>query len=144
MLAWRIASRSEVSVKEKIADEFHARYLLKHYYFNGIKLFKQSLQIELAKAGRFYRYHIKVKLFHAWQVNSRDEREKSVRDELAAERHDLMRIHKKYFKEWREFPNEMRRLKAREKRLQELRSKVKEIVPDFEPPITTAASTSND
>lgn len=143
MIAWRVVARSEMSVKEKLADEFHARLLLKHYYFNGIKMFKQSLQIEMAKAGRFYRYHLKVKLFHAWREWSRDEREKSVRDELSAERHDLMRVKVKYFKEWREYPTEMRRVRARQKRLEELRNRVKEIVPDFQPP-TPSESTSKD
>lgn len=140
MIAWRIVARSEASVKEKIADEFYAKVLLKHYYFDGIKMFKQSFQIELAKAGRFYRYNIKVKLFHAWRVYSRDEKRKSIQDELRAEEHDLMRIKVKYFKEWRQFPGEMRRLKARQKRLEELRNKVKEMVPDFEPPSTSASN----
>lgn len=130
--SWKVWARLEMSVKEKIADELNRKILLKNYYFNGIKLFKQSAQIEMAKAGRFYRYNVKVKLFNAWKVYVKNERERSIHNEVLIENHNLQRIRVKYFKMWKEYPAEMRRLKARQKRIEDLRSKVKEIVPDFD------------
>ena len=32
---------------------------------------------------------------------------------------------------WKEFPNEQKRIKQRQKRLDELRSKVREMIPDY-------------
>lgn len=142
-VSWRIMARSEASVNERIADEFYAKLLLRNYYFNGVKLFKQSLQIEMAKAGRFYRYNIKLKLFNCWREYTKTEKKKSVENEAIVERHNLKRIKAKYFKEWREFPEEMKRTRARQKRLEDLRNRVKEIVPDFEPPSSINSSTKD-
>jgi hypothetical protein len=133
-VSWKISARMEASVKEKIADEFHGRLIVKNCYFNGIKLFKQSLQIEMAKASRFYRYNIKLKLFTQWKVYVKSEREKGAHNEALIEVHNRERIQRVYFGLWRAYPAEQRRLKARQKRLDDLRSKVKEMLPDFETP----------
>lgn len=132
--SWHLTIRSDVSVKEKLADEFYAKYLVKHYYFDGLKLFKQALHIEAAKANRFYRYNLKLKLFACWRTYARSERERTIANASLVEQHNVNRIKVKYFARWRRLPDEMKKLRARQKRLDELRSKVREIVPDFESP----------
>lgn len=142
-ISWKIVARTEAAVKEKIADQFYAKFLLKNYYFSGVKLFKQALAIEMAKAGRFYRYNIKLKLFQNWKVYTNSERKKSREHEHLIERHNLNRIVRKYFRVWKDYPAELRRLKAREKRLEELRNRVREFIPDFEPPQASNQSSIN-
>ena len=130
---WRSSIRVDLSIREKRADDFYNKYLLKNYYINGVKSFKQHAQIEMAKATRFYRFHIKFKLFQAWSVYTQNEKRACVEYDLLVAEHNLSRMKRSYFLIWRQFPAEARRLRARQKRLDELRNKVKEIIPDYDP-----------
>lgn len=137
---WRLNIRAELSVRERKADEFYERLLLKHAYFNGIKRFKQHMQIGLAKAARFYKFNIKLKLFKVWCVYKRNEKEKFRAYELMIVEHNILRIKINYFKIWKEYPAEMKRQKEKQKRLDELRSKVKQLIPDYENPFSPPTS----
>jgi hypothetical protein len=139
---WRSITRAELSVLEIKADNFYAKFLLKNYFYNGIKLFKQHAQIEAAKATRFYRFRIKIKLFSAWQVYTAHEKKKFASHESLVREHNLHRIRTTYFLIWKQFPAEARRLRARQKRIDELRNKVKAIIPDYDPASSTG-TTSN-
>jgi hypothetical protein len=139
---WRSITRAELSVQEKIADEFYSRFLLRNYFYNGIKRFKQHAQIEMAKATRFYRFRIKMKLFTAWHVYTLNEKKKFSSYESLVREHNLHRIQTTYFLIWKQFPAEARRMRARQKRIDELRNKVKEMIPDYDPASSTA-TTSN-
>lgn len=138
----RLNIRADLSVREKQADQFYEKLLLKHSYFNGIKQFKQFLQIETAKAGRYYRFNIKMKLFKAWKVYKTNEVLKFESYEILIKEHNLFRLRAGYFKIWKEYPAEQKRLKDRQKRLDELRNKVKQLIPDYENPNSVSASNS--
>lgn len=129
---WNILIKGSVIVKQKKADLFYQKFLLKNTFFNGLKQFKQSLLIGNAKATRFYNYNIKVKLFHNWQIYIAGEREKAKRYEILIAEHNLLRITAKYFKMFREYPDEAKKFRARQKRLDQLRNKVKELIPDYQ------------
>ncbi|CAF0821250.1 unnamed protein product [Brachionus calyciflorus] len=134
---WRTLIKASVIVKQRKADEFYNRILLKNTYFNGIKQFKQSLQICNAKAIRFYNYNIKIKLYGYWKVYVSLEKEKSRNYELMITEHNMLRIKTIYFTTWKNFPNEMKKERARQKRLDELRNKVKQLIPDYLSPDST-------
>lgn len=130
---WRYSVRSELSVKERIADDFYGKFLFRNYFQNGIKVFKQHAQIEMAKAGRFYRFNIKLKLFRTWLTYTVAEKKKYLKYDDIVREHNLSRVRKTYFTIWRQYPAEKKRTQEREKRLADLRSKVREIIPDYDP-----------
>ncbi len=136
IIEWKEIINIELERKQAIADLFNQKRVVKHCFQNGLKQFKQCIQIESAKASRFYKYHIKFKLFEAWKIYKTNEKEKFINYEILIIEHNLSRIRFKYFKIWKEFPNEQRRVKQRQKRLNELRSKVREMIPDYEGPET--------
>jgi hypothetical protein len=131
--AWQMSTRESMSIKIQLADNFNQKRMLKTY-FNGMKNFKQSLQIEAAKANRFYKYHVKTKLFDAWRIYTRQEKNKAVEYNQLVEEHNRSRLLSKYFQVWKTYPADMKRLKERQKRLDELREKVKQMIPDYEGP----------
>ena len=128
---WHLDTKVEVDRKNRISDSFNNKRIIKNCYFNGLKRFKQHLLIENAKAARFYRYNIKLKLFAVWKIYKQNEKKKAITYEFLIIEHNLMRIKTMYFKIWREFPAEMKRSKQRQKRIEDLRSRVKEMIPDF-------------
>lgn len=129
---WNILIKGSVIVKQKKADQFYQKFLLRNAFFNGLKQFKQSLLIGNAKATRFYNYNIKVKLFHNWQIYVANEREKAKNYEILIAEHNCFRIKTKYFKMIKEYPDEVKKFRARQKRLDQLRNKVKELIPDYQ------------
>ncbi len=133
---WQLAIRDDLVKRQQLADRFNRKLLLKTY-FNYIKQSKQCIQIEMAKAGRFYKYNIKLKLFLAWRAYTKHEKQKSIEYQGIVEEHNKNRIMKTYFKIWKEFPAEIKRSRARQKRIEELRSKVKAMLPDYEVPVSS-------
>lgn len=131
---WKTLIKAQVIVKQRKADEFYKKLLKKHAYFDGIKRFKQSMQIGSAKANRFYNFNLKLKLYKRWLVYVKEEKNKKHSYEILVLEHSLLRIKSKYFKIWKEYPNEAKKERAREKRLGELRNKVKQLIPDYDAP----------
>ena len=131
---WQLSIRESLDQKYRIADVFNRVRMLKTY-FNGMKFSKQCVQIAAAKAGRFYKYKMKTKLFETWRIYSLQEKEKAATYELLIEEHNESRVLTKYLKIWKEFPAETKRQRQRQKRIDELRNKVKQMIPDYEGPI---------
>jgi hypothetical protein len=138
---WRYSIKVDLVGRQRIADEFNKRLLLKHG-LSSFKLYKQHAQIEAAKANRFYKYHIKQKLFESWRTYKSIEKRKAKEHEVMIENHNKNRVLKTYFLIWKKYPSQIKRQKERQKRMDELRSKVKEFIPDFESPASTNNSTS--
>lgn len=133
---WQLAIRDDLVRRQQLADRYNRNLLLKTY-FNYMKQSKQCIQIEMAKAGRFYKYNIKLKLFLAWKTYTTHEKRKTIEYESIVEEHNKNRIIQTYFKIWKEFPAEIKRSRARQKRIEELRSKVKAMLPDYEVPVSS-------
>lgn len=137
---WKLSVFIDLNRRYEKADDFNNKRIVKNCFKFGLKQFKQCIQIETAKANRFYRYKIKAKLFEAWKLYKDNEKEKAISYEILIAEHNLNRIRVKYFKIWKDFPNENRRLKEKQKRLDELRSKVRQMIPDFEAPSVTSSN----
>ncbi len=131
---WHLNVRLELKIKEQRADEFNDNLLIKTY-FAKMKQFKRILQIEESKANRFYKYHIKLKLFETLKLYKQNEKKKSIENEQLIKEHNEYRLKMNYFKIWKSYPADMKRARIRQKRLDELRSKVREMIPDYESPI---------
>jgi len=140
--AWKFSISIDLVRRQRMADEFNRKLLMKNY-LNKFKLHKQCAQIASAKATRFYKYQIKLKLFEEWKFYTVKEKRAACEHEILINQHNTERIKKKYFSIWREFPNEMKRLKIRQKRIDELRSKVREMIPDYEVPNSLNANNSS-
>jgi hypothetical protein len=128
--AWRVHTANVVGLKQELADDFNRKRMLK-LYFTNLTFAKKTAQIAAAKAIRHYKQQIKLKLFTAIKVYSSNEKMKAERNEVLIVEHNENRIKAKYLKVWREFPAEQRRLKEKQKRLDDLRSKVREMIPDY-------------
>ena len=83
---------------------------------------------------------MKFKLFEAWKLYKVKEKEKAIVYEILIAEHNLSRIKIKYFQIWKSFPVEQRKLKLKQKRLDELRLKVREMIPDYEGPTTVVTN----
>lgn len=139
---WRFSIRIDLVKRQQIADEFNRKLILK-IYLNKFKLHKQCAQIASAKATRFYKYQIKLKLYEAWKFYTVKEKRAAIEHENLINQHNAERIKKKYFLIWKQYPGEMKRLKIRQKRIDELRSKVREMIPDYEVPGSLNTNASN-
>lgn len=128
--SWRVHTVRVTSLKLEIADDFNRKRMLK-IYFKNLTLVKKTAQIAAAKAARHYRQQLKVKLFAVMRVYTTNERMKAERDEVLVLEHNEQRIMSKYLKEWRQFPAEQKRLREKQKRIEDLRSKVRKMIPDY-------------
>ena len=134
--AWHFDIRVELNNKKSKADYFYRKFLLRNCFTN-LKSHKNCLQIENAKARRFFNYHLKQKLFEAWRSYKYAEKEKMIGYDKLIEDFQRDQLRRKYFKMIKEYPSEMKKFRVRQKRLDELRSKVKLLIPDYETPPST-------
>jgi len=128
--AWREHTQRVVDLKQEIADDFNNRRLLTNY-FNALKNSKQAAQIACAKANRFYKYQVKKKVYEAMKAYTEAELARKETDELMIREHNEKRVVSMCFGVWRRFPGEMKRDREKQKRLEDLRRKVKEMIPDY-------------
>ena len=131
--AWRFNIRIDLVKRQQLADSFNRRLLLKNY-LNNFKKYKQCAQIASAKATRFYKYQIKLKLFEAWKFYRVKEKRAACEHERVIKEHNELRMRRTYFLIWKQFPAEIKRFRLRQKRIDDLRSKVREMIPDYETP----------
>ena len=129
--AWRSIILEQVRIKTQMADIFYRKYLVRHYFIFGWKNFKLSIRFEEAKASRFYKYNLKMKIFNTIKSYTLKEKVKYKEYDSWIDNYCHEKIKIKYFKKWKEFPIEMKKLEEREKRLNEMRKKVQQIIPDF-------------
>ncbi len=129
--AWRFIIMEQVRIKNQIADIFYRKYLVRHYFIFGWKNFKMSVRFEEAKASRFYKYNLKMKIFNTIKTYTAKEKLKYKEYDTWIDNYSDEKIKIKYFKKWKEFPIEMKKLEEREKRLNEMRKRVQQIIPDF-------------
>lgn len=129
--AWRFHTLQVVTLKQEIADDFNHNRLLRTY-FKSLKNSKQAAQISAAKATRHYKYRLKAKLFEAIRNYTTNEIWRGQENEVALKDHNDKRIVSMCFRMWKMFPAEMKRERERQKRLEDLRSKVREMIPDYD------------
>lgn len=127
--AWQLIINEQVEIKNQMADIFYRKYLVRHYFIFGWKNFKLSIRFEEAKAARFYKYNLKMKIFNTIKVYTAKERIKFKEYDTWVDKYYDEGIKMKCFKKWREFPKEMKKLEERERRLKDMRKKVQELIP---------------
>ncbi len=131
ILQWKTTINNDLNRKKALADIFNQKRIYNYYFKNGFKKLKQSIQIDNAKAGRFFKYKIKSKYLQAWKKFKDIEKEKEKDYEILLVEYNINRIKIKYFKIWKMYPAEQKQIKQKKKRMDELRNKVREILPDF-------------
>jgi len=82
-----------------------------------------------------------INSFKIWQDYTQTEIIRLWRLDDLAKEHNNKRIFKNVFIIWRQYPTERRKEREREKRLAEMRSKVKDLLPDYRG--TDSSSSSN-
>jgi len=137
---WKMVVQQQVEFKNYAADRFYRRYLLNIYFKQGWQKLKMSIQLEEAKAQRHYRYHLKIKLFAHWKVYRKNEKIKFLEIEswLGGFYEDKLR--KKMLNAWKILPSEMKKERQRQKRVDEMRKRVQNLLPDFGSAPKSAAS----
>ena len=77
------------------------------------------------------RFYLKMKIFNTIKSYTVKEKLKYKEYDTWIDNYSDEKIKIKYFKKWKEFPIEMKKLEEREKRLNEMRKRVQQIIPDF-------------
>ena len=127
---WRRTIREEVETKTRRATEFYEKILFRRY-FGSWQRYKQQREIAEERAERHYLSHLLTKTFKLWQDYTQTEIIRLWRLDDLAKEHQVKRVLKTAFVIWRQYPAERRKERDREKRLAEMRSKVKDLLPDY-------------
>ncbi|CAF4077701.1 unnamed protein product [Rotaria sp. Silwood2] len=127
---WYETIRRDIEIKTNRAIEFH-KNLLYHRYFISWQRYKHQTEIAEERAERHYMNHLMINTFKIWQDYTQTEIIRFWRLDDLAKEHNVKRVLKNTFIIWRQYPMERRKEREREKRLAEMRSKVKDLLPDF-------------
>lgn len=128
--AWYESIRREMQMKTTRAMEFY-RHLLYRRYFTSWQRYKHQSEIAEERAERHYFNRLMINTFKIWQDYTQTEIIRLWRLEDVAKEHSLKRIYRNVFVLWRQYPAERRKEREREKRLTEMRLKVKDLLPDY-------------
>ncbi len=128
---WSSTTKTITNKKKHRADKFYGNYLLRHYFVNGMKMLKTCVHLEVSKANRFYMFHLKMKLFKNWVVYKNNEMTKFDEYDTWLGSYATNKLKSKYLRIWKIYPSGMKALREREKRLNSLRNKVQQFLPDF-------------
>jgi len=127
---WYETIRRDIEIKTTRAEDFYKRLLYRRY-FTSWQRYKHQTEIAEQRAERHYINRLMIKTFKIWQDDTQTEIIRLWRlDDLARE-HNLKRILKNTFVIWRQYPAEIRKERERDKRLAEMRLKVKDLLPDY-------------
>ncbi|CAF0795052.1 unnamed protein product [Rotaria sordida] len=127
---WYETIRRDIEIKTNRALEFH-KHLLYRRYFTSWQRYKHQTEIAEERAERHYINHLMKNTFKIWQDYTQTEIIRLWRLDDLAKEHNVKRILKTMFIIWRQYPMERRKERGREKRLAEMRLKVKDLLPDF-------------
>ena len=127
---WRRTIQNEVERKNRVATEFYSKILFRRY-FRSWQRYKQQSEIAEERAERHHLANLRTKSFRIWKDFTQTEILRLWRLDDVAKEHQMKRLMKNAFVIWRQYPSERRKEREREKRLAEMRSKVKDLVPDY-------------
>jgi hypothetical protein len=127
---WHETIRRDIEIKTARALDFHKRLLYRRY-FTSWQRYKHQTTIAEERAERHYINRLMINTFKIWQDYTQTEIIRLWRLDDLAKEHNLKRIYKNVFVIWRQYPAERRKEREREKRLAEMRLKVKDLVPDY-------------
>jgi len=127
---WYETIRRDIEIKTTRALEFH-KHLLYRRYFTSWQRYKHQTEIAEERAERHYMNRLMINTFKIWQDYTQTEIIRLWRLDDLAKEHNLKRIFKNVFVIWRQYPAERRKEREREKRLADMRLKVKDLLPDY-------------
>ncbi|CAF3107753.1 unnamed protein product [Rotaria socialis] len=127
---WYATLRQDIEIKTNRAIEFY-KSLLYRRYFTSWQRYKHQSEIAEERAEKHYVNHLMINMFKTWKDYTQTEVIRLWRLADLAKEHDVKRIFKNTFIIWRQYPMERRKERDREKRLAEMRLKVKDLLPDF-------------
>jgi uncharacterized protein YktB (UPF0637 family) len=127
---WYETIRRDIEIKTTRALEFH-KHLLYRRYFTSWQRYKHQTEIAEERAERHYMNRLMINTFKIWQDYTQTEIIRLWRLDDLAKEHNLKRIFKNVFVIWRQYPAERRKEREREKRLADMRLKVKGLLPDY-------------
>nr|DBA34593.1 TPA: hypothetical protein GDO54_002139 [Pyxicephalus adspersus] len=130
--AWALAVREMAAKKRERAEQLWATILLRRSFRSWVK-YKDYLSVQEDRAQRRYNANLRRKTFIVWLDLTQEERIAMWEKQRAAAEHSQRRILSSVFRTWRQFPKYMKELKLKEERLEGLRKRVAEILPDFLP-----------
>ena len=127
---WYDTIRRDIEIKTTRAVEFY-RHLLYRRYFISWQRCRHQTEIAEERAERHYMNHLMTNTFKIWQDYTQTEIIRLWRLDDFAKEHNIKRMYKNVFIIWRQYPAERKKEREREKRLEEMRLKVKNLVPDY-------------
>lgn len=136
---WYETIRRDVEMKTRRALQFYQQLLYRRY-FTSWQRYKHQSEIAEERAERHYFNRLMRNTFKLWQDYTQTETIRLWRLEDVAKEHNTKRIYKNVFVIWRQYPAERRKEREREKRLADMRLKVKDLLPDYR---GTESSSSN-
>ena len=128
---WYETIRREIEINSARALDFHSKLLYRRYFVSWQR-YKHQTEIAEERAQRHYVDRLTVKAFKQWQDYTQSEVIRLWRLDDVAKEHSTKRLLKGAFVLWRQYPDERRKEREREKRLIEMRMKVKDLVPDYQ------------
>ena len=137
---WHETIRRDLELKNQRADQFYQNLLFRRY-FSSWQRYKQQTEIAEERADRHYLNRLTISTFKLWQDYAQTEIIRLWRLDDLAKEHNVKRLLKSALNVWRQYPAERRKEREREKRLADMRSKVKGLLPDYRG--TSAASSNN-
>ncbi|CAF1316067.1 unnamed protein product [Adineta steineri] len=139
---WYETIRQDMEIKTRRAIEFYT-HLLYRRYFTSWQRYKQQTEIADERAERHYMNRLMINTFKIWQDYTQTEIIRLWRLDDIAKEHNVKRILKNTFIIWRQFPAETKKEREREKRLAEMRLKVKDLLPDYRGTDSSSSNTIN-
>ncbi|XP_066476853.1 coiled-coil domain-containing protein 191 [Tiliqua scincoides] len=131
LLAWLHHIQETLARKTAQAEELYFSLLLRRFFRVWIKYKDFSSALE-EKANKLYETSLKKKVLWAWFDVFNEEKSAFWEKQKTADRYSDRRIMQSTFRVWKQFPALMKEEREKEKRLEQLRKKVAEILPDFQ------------
>eukprot|EP00794_Sanderia_malayensis_P011203 gene11203-12378_t len=128
--AWKRYTEELREYKKVLCEDYYDKMLLKRYFVAWTKYGKHFDLLD-GKARRHYASTILQKYYVTWQHFVTNERLMYWTNEEKAEEHNERRLLKTSMNCWKMFIVEVKDERRKEKRRKELRSKVREWLPDF-------------
>nr|XP_056714492.1 coiled-coil domain-containing protein 191 [Euleptes europaea] len=130
LLSWLQHTQETLARKTAQAEKLCACLLLKRYLRSWIKYKDYASALE-ENANKFHETSLKKTVFGAWLDMFNKEKHALWEKQKIADQYNDRRIILIAFKAWKQFPMLMKEEREKEERLQLLRKRVAEILPDF-------------
>jgi hypothetical protein len=128
--SWLETVRNDITIQTRRAIEFHRKLLFRRYFTSWLR-YKNQTEIAEERAEKHYWTRLLITTFKLWQDYTQTQIIRLWRLDDLAKEHNIKRLLKGAFALWRQCPAERRKEREREKRLADMRLKVKDLLPDY-------------